>query len=103
MYHDGRLYELMQRTRTTDDSTHPAGSVLGEAKQTVGLAAVLTAVPMAVVVAGSYPVVATVVLTLTVGMGLASRYLRRDRLLPAADPNGRPEDYPSVHATQAPD
>ena len=58
---------------------------------------------MAFVVATSYPAVATVVLTLIAGMGPAKRYLRRDRLLPAADPNARPEDYPRVQATQAPD
>lgn len=93
----------MERARTTDDTTHPANTVSSSARRTVGLTAVLTAVPFAFVAAASYPVVATVVLTLTAGLGLTSRYQRRGSVLPLHEPDPGPEDYPSVPAATAPD
>lgn len=78
MYQYARGYELRQRLQTTTGSSTATNPVPDGPRQTVGGVAVLSAFPTAFVVALSAPVLAMVVLSLTVGMVFGGGYLRRD-------------------------
>lgn len=80
MFHHGSEHDTRRRLQTTDgthDDRPPASGT--PPSRTAAGAALLSVFPMAFVAAVSYPVVATAVLTLTVGMVFGGRHLRRKR------------------------
>lgn len=83
MFHTASEHELRDRARTFDGVAGATG--VADTRRTVAGTAVLSAVPVAFVVAASYPVVAAAVLTVTVAAAVAGRHVGGDTVTQFTD------------------